>query len=494
MLAGAMVACLAACTSAPPASVSVPAATAPDPQVTAALAEVSAARIESRVRRLVAFGTRHTLSQTDSELRGIGAARRWIEAELQRCSAAAGSRLRIGRDEHLAPAGARLPRDTPIVNVVATLPGDDPQQRDRVLVVSGHYDSRVSDVMDATADAPGADDDASGVAAVLELACVMASRHYGATLVFLAVAGEEQGLLGAAHWAEQARQTRLDVEAMITNDIIGTPVGEHGEREPQRVRLFADGLMPLLQMALVPDSSAAGPASAASTPPALPADPATPTGASATSRSELRSRIAAQVRAGGAADFPANQLGRHIKEAGERYLPGFDVRLVQRQDRFLRGGDHLPFLERGFAAARLTEPFEDFSHQHQDVRDEGGRHYGDDVAFVDFGYIADVARINLAALATLALAPRPPRNARIETLELGNDSTLRWDASGETAVAGYRILWRDTTSPVWQHGRDIGLSDVATVPVSKDDVVFGVAALSRSGHASLASFPLPARK
>ncbi len=467
---------LAACTGGPPAHGPGPAGAALDPQVTAALSEVSAARIESRIRRLVGFGTRHTSSRTDSDTHGIGAARRWIEADLERCSAAAGGRLRIGRDEHLAPAGARLPRETPIVNVVATLPGDDPQQRDRILVVSGHYDSRVSDVMNATADAPGADDDASGVAAVMELACVMASRHYGATLVFLAVAGEEQGLLGAEHWAEEARKTRLDVEAMITNDIIGTPVGEHGEREPHRVRLFADGLMPLLQSALVP------------------AAPSTPADAPAPFLADLRSRIAAQVRAGGAADFAANQLGRHIKDAGERYLPGFDVRLVQRQDRFLRGGDHLPFLERGFAAARLTEPFEDFSHQHQDIRDEAGRHYGDDLAFVDFDYVADVTRINLAALATLALAPRPPRNARIETLVLGNDSTLRWDASGETAVAGYRILWRDTTSPVWQQARDVGLTDVATVPVSKDDVVFGIAAISRSGHASLASFPLPARK
>ena len=446
------------------------------PEIVAAVAAVSSTHIESRIRALAGFGTRHTLSETESETRGVGAARRWIERELRRCSADAGGRLRVSVDEHLSPAGARLPRAAQVVNVVATLPGDDPQARERILVVSGHYDSRVTDVMNATADAPGADDDASGVAAVMEMACVMAGHHYGATLVFMAVAGEEQGLLGSEHWAEQARSSGVDVEAMITNDIIGSPVGDLGQRDAYQVRLFADGLMPLLQLALgqprpdgVPDPGAAG----------APA---------------LRAQILTQVRAGGAADFPANQLGRHIKEAGERYVPGFKVNLIQRPDRFLRGGDHLPFLARGYAAVRMTEPFENFDHQHQDVRSDLGRQYGDNLEFVDPSYVADVTRVNLAALATLALAPRPPQNVRVETLGLGNDTKLRWQASTETNLTGYRVVWRETGSPVWQHGRDVGKVDVVSIPVSKDNVIFGVQAIGSAGtghNASLASFPLP---
>lgn len=446
------------------------------PEIVAAVAAVSSSGIESRIRTLVRFGTRHTLSETESETRGIGAARRWIERELRRCSAENGGRLRVSLDEHLSPAGARLPRAAQVVNVVATLPGDDPQERERVLVVSGHYDSRVTDVMNSTADAPGANDDASGVAAAMEMACVMAGHHYGATLVFMAVAGEEQGLLGSEHWAEQARSSGVDVEAMITNDIIGSPVGDLGQRDAQQVRLFADGLMPLLQAVLgqprpdgVPDPGAAG----------------APT---------LRAQILTQVRAGGAADFPANQLGRHVKEAGERYVPNFKVNLIQRPDRVLRGGDHLPFLARGYAAVRMTEPFENFDHQHQDVRIDAGRRYGDDLEFVDPAYVADVTRVNLAALATLALAPRPPQNVRVETIGLGNDTTLRWQASTEANLSGYRVVWRDTSSLVWQHSRDVGKVDVVTLPISKDNVIFGVQAIGSAGtgrNVSLARFPLP---
>jgi Peptidase family M28 len=469
-------ACLAACSA--PAPQATPPAT--DAQIAAALAQISAARINERINSLVAFGTRHTLSETASNTRGIGAARRWIARELQACSDANGGRMQVAFDEHSAPAGERLPRATPIVNVVATLSGVDAGASARLLVVSGHYDSRASDVMDANSEAPGANDDASGVAAVMEMACIMAQQAANqglpATLVFMAVAGEEQGLLGAEFWAENAKRKGLRVDAMITNDIIGSPVGDIGQRDAKQVRLFADGLSPLLRLALGP-ARADKPASEVAF------------------NEALRQQIDAQARAGGSADFATNQLGRHLKDVGERYVPGFSVNLIQRPDRYLRGGDHLPFLARGFAAVRFTEPFENFLHQHQNVRIENGVRYGDLPEFVDTNYVADVARVNLAGLLTLAKAPAAPQEAFIETLELSNDTTLRWKMGQEQQLAGYRIVWRETNSATWQQHRDVGLVSRATLAgLSKDNLIFGVQALSAGGHASLASFPLPLRK
>lgn len=446
-----------------------------DPDVQAAVADISAQRIERYDRGLVRFGTRHTLSDAVSETRGIGAASRWIEGELKACAVQSGGRLQVTMDRHVVPAGPRVPSATPLVNVVATLPGVDPQAAKRILVVSGHYDSRVSDIMNSTADAPGANDDASGVAAMMEMACVMASHRYEATLVFMAVAGEEQGLLGAEQWAENAKRQGLRVEAMITNDIIGSPVGDAGQRDAHQVRLFADGLAPLLQTALRPRRAGQ-------------------TAEDDASVEALRAEILAQVRTGGSADFATNQLGRQLKEIGERYVPGFTVNLIQRPDRYLRGGDHMAFLSRGFAAVRFTEPFENFAHQHQDLRVQGGTQFGDLPEFVDFPYVADVARINLAGLATLAHAPGAPQHASIETVELVNDSTLHWDPSPDANVAGYRVLWRETGSPAWQGHRDVGVVTRVTVPISKDNVIFGVEALDRRGNASLAAFPLPAAR
>ena len=459
----------------------------PLPQVVAAVARISPQRIEGFVRTLVGFGTRHTLSDTVSETRGIGAARRWIARELQACSNASGGRLQVTLNSHTPAPSERVPRPLPVVNVVATLPGTHPLSKERLLVVSGHYDSRASDVMDANITAPGANDDASGVAAVMDMACVLAGQSFDATLVFMAVAGEEQGLLGAEHWAEQARLNKLRVEAMITNDIIGSPVGDAGQRDARQVRLFADGLSPLLRLALTP------PLTPVSRPGATP-DPIAIANASANAAAieAVREQVQAQARTGGMSDFPTNQLGRYLKTEGERYVPGFTVNLIQRPDRYLRGGDHLPFLARGYAAVRFTEPFENFMHQHQDVRMQNGVQIGDLPEFVDFAYVADVARINLAGLATLALAPAPPQNVRVETLALSNDTTLRWDANPEAEISGYRIVWRDTSSAVWQQQRDVGKVLRATLDgLSKDNLIFGVQALGREGAASLPSYPLP---
>lgn len=448
-----------------------------DPALQQMLGEVSVERIERRIRTLADFGTRHTMSETQSETRGIGAARRWIERELRECARESGGALQVQLHSYVEPAGRRLSQPTEIVNVVATLPGGSAAAwRERILIVSGHYDSRNSDNNDAVGEAPGANDDASGTAVAMELACVMSRegsrQRFDATLVFMAVAGEEQGLLGAAQWAREARRENRPIEAMITNDIVGSPRGDWGQHDPKRLRLFADGFDPLLRALVAAQSNSA------------------PSEEDQRTLSALRETLQPIALAGGGEDLPTQQLGRHLKAAGERYLPGFTVQLIQRRDRYLRGGDHLPFLERGYAAVRYTEPFENFRHQHQNLRTENGVRYGDLPEFVDFAFVADVARINLAGLATLAWAPPPPRNVRLDATELSNDSVLTWDV--DPLAAGYRVVWRSTDSVTWQNALDLGaVGRVKLEGVSKDNVVFGVMALSARGHPSLAGFPLP---
>lgn len=430
-----------------------PATDAHQAQIDEIVAAISPHRIEAYVRKLASFHTRHTMSETQAETRGIGAARRWIKGELERCGAQAGGRLQVTFDSHLEPAGQRLPQATEIVNVVATLAGTQAEAKDRLYVVSGHYDSRASQVLDAQAFAPGADDDASGVAAVMELACVMAHYRFDATLVFLAVAGEEQGLFGSTHWAEQAKRKNLDIAGMFTNDIIGSSRADDGRRDAGQVRLFAEGIPALKEM---PDS--------------------------------LRTLIAT----GGENDSPSRQLARHVKEIGERYVANFKVTVVQRRDRYLRGGDHIPFLERGYAALRFTEPNEDFRHQHQDVRRQDGMQFGDLAEFVDFEYAARVARVNGAALASLALAPAAPRNAGMSTVELENDTVLRWDANREPDLIGYRVVWRETSAALWQHALFVGnVTQYAVKGLSKDNYFFGVQAVDRDGNVSVSSYPAP---
>jgi len=447
-----LTALLATATGASAATPAEPNIKARQAQIDKIVGEVSQKRIESHIRKLVSFGTRHTMSETESTTRGIGAARRWIKAELERCGA--GTPLQVAFDSHVAPVSARISRPTEIVNVVATLPGTQAASKERLYVVSGHYDSRVTDVMDYTSDAPGANDDASGTAAIMELACVMAKYKFDATLVFMAVAAEEQGLLGAGHWARQARANNLNVAGMFTNDIIGSSRADDGKIDNKQVRLFAQSI------------------------------PAT---------KEMSDAVRQLVATGGENDSISRQLARHTKEQGERYVKDFTVSVIQRHDRYLRGGDHMPFLEQGYAALRFTEPAEDFAHQHQDLRTENGKVYGDLIDFVDFDYVAKVTKVNGAAMASLALAPAAPQEVKIRTAGLTNDSTLVWKANAEPDLAGYRIVWRDTTSANWEGSTWVGNVLEATVDLSKDNVFFGVQAVDKDGNVSPATYPMPLR-
>ncbi len=435
-------------------AVAAEAPSASDPEIARLVRDVSPARLESTIRTLAGFGTRHSLSSADDSKRGIGAARRWIKAALDRCAAESGARLKVEFDEFVQEPTPRIPKAVQLVNVVATLEGVDKEAKARTLVVSGHYDSMCGNVMNSECDAPGANDDASGTAVAMELACVFAKSRFPATLVFMAVAGEEQGLLGAAHWARGAHDRGVNVEAMITNDIVGNARDETGRRDATTLRLFAEG---------------------------VPAD------------KEVTEEWQQRLATGGENDSPARELARTIRDAAHRYVPEMTVKVVYRRDRYLRGGDHIPFLAQGFTAVRFTEAHEDFRHQHQDVRAVDGVQFGDLPAFVDFDYLAQVARVNAAALASLASAPSPPVGVRIETMRLENQTTLSWRANPESDVAGYEIVWRETTAPFWQGAEFVGNITRASVPMSKDDYLFSVRAVGIGGQRSLATYPLTLR-
>jgi hypothetical protein len=421
----------------------------PDKELRAILREVDPRRIEAIVRKLVTFGTRHTLSTQDDPVRGIGAARDWIFAEMRRYAAASEGRMTVELQSYVQPPADRIPVPTRITNVVATLRGSVTPER--VYVVSGHYDSRVTDVMDATSDAPGADDDASGVAVSMELARIMAKRRPEATIVFAAVAGEEQGLYGARYMAAQYKAANVDVQGMFTNDIVGSSRADDGTRDRRTVRLFAEGV---------------------------------PT-------AETPQEAATRRSVGGENDSPPRQLARFVREVADNRETGMDVRVIYRRDRYLRGGDHIGFLEQGYPAARFTEPNEDYAHQHQDVRVEDGKQYGDLPEFCDFDYIARVARVNGAALWSLANAPGTPKDVRVRTSALTNDTELYWPRGTDPDLAGYEVVWRETTDPEWTHVIRVGDVTSATIDMSKDNVFFGVRAVDRRGRRSPVAFPRP---
>lgn len=425
-----------------------------NPQIVQIVRAVDARNIETSIRKLVSFGTRNTLSEQTDPRRGIGAARDWIFGEFLKIAASSGGRMTVEKQSYEQQKGDRIPAPTIITNVVATLKGTKPDSAARTYVVSGHYDSMCGSAVDAKCDAPGANDDASGTAVVLEMARAMAPHKFDATIVFMAVAGEEQGLYGATYFAEQAKQKSVDIEAMFTNDIVGNSLGGNGVRDRNTVRVFSEG---------------------------VPTD-------------ETPEEANVRRGVGGENDSTSRQLARFVKETAERYVRGMRVTMVYRRDRYLRGGDHRPFLERRYPAVRFTEANEDYTHQHQNVRLENGIQYGDLPEFVDFGYAANVAKVNAAALATLALAPARPKDVGLVTARLTNDTDLKWAGNKETDLAGYEIVWRDTTAPVWTNSLFVGNVTSHTVKgMSKDNYFFGVRAVDRDGNRSPVSFPKPVR-
>jgi hypothetical protein len=434
----------------------------PDPQIVAALRQISPVRIQQSIKKLVGFYTRQTLSSgvPAKSGKGINAAAEWIESEFRKYSSQCGDCLEVKTGQFLQAPGPRIPQPTKITNIYAMLRGTDTANAARMYVVTGHYDSRNSDPTNISDAAPGANDDASGTAVVLERARVLSRHRFPATIIFLTVAGEEQGLYGSAHIAKMAQAEGWDIEAVLNNDIVG------GDRTPgdtlqntHVVRVFSEGI------------------------------PAT------ASDEELR-RIRSLE---GESDSPSRELARYVAEIAREYLAPEDFRamLVFRRDRYLRGGDHISFNEQGYAAVRLTEFRENYNHQHQNVRTENGIEYGDLPKFVDYDYTANVARLNAATLASLASAPAPPAEVRLLTKGLENDSTLKWKASpdglGHGLATGYELLWRDTTAPNWEHSKAVGNVTEVTLPVSKDNVIFAVRAVDAKGHCSLEIVPQPAR-
>jgi acetylornithine deacetylase/succinyl-diaminopimelate desuccinylase-like protein len=417
--------------------------------------EIDARNVEATIRKLVSFGTRNTLSEQNDPKRGIGAARDWLYAEFLKAAAASNGRMTVEKQSFEQAKAARVPEPTMLTNVVATLKGSQPEATDRIYVVSGHYDSMCNSPTDAKCDAPGANDDASGTAAVLEMARVMAKYEFDATIVFMAVAGEEQGLLGSTHFAEQAKQKNWNVDAMFTNDIVGNSLGGNGVRDRNHLRVFSEGV------------------------------PSNETAAEATTRRSV----------GGENDSASRQLARFIKETGDAFVPQFKVMMVYRRDRYGRGGDHIPFLERGYPAVRFTEVNEEFRHQHQNVRVENGVQFGDLPEFVDFAYVANVARVNAASLAALAWAPSRPKALTIVAQRLSNDTELRWDANKEPDLAGYEIVWRETTDAVWTNSKAVGnVTSFTMKGMSKDNYFFGVRSIDKDGNKSPVTYPRPQQR
>ena len=435
----------------PVAVTAQPVPPARDTRVSALVEEVSAARIERDVRTLVGFGTRHTLSDTLSATRGIGAARRWIKAELEAISAACGGCLEVSYQRAMISGEPRVPDSTWVVSVVAVLPGTtDP---DRYVIMTGDIDSRVSDIMNAADSSPGANDNASGMAGVLEAARVITAsgNRFPASIAFAGLAGEEQGLYGGERMAEIALAEGWRIEAVLNNDMIGNIEGVDGITDDTTARVFSES------------------------PPA------------GTTEEELR-----RMRFfGGEVDGPSRQLARYVDGIADRYLRNLDVRMIYRLDRFGRGGHHRPFNDAGFPAVRIMETHENYTRQHQDVRGEGGIAYGDVLEGVDFDYAAKLTALNVATLASLAWAPAPPDSV---TIAGAVEPSARLSWAPVPGAVGYKVYWRETTSPTWDRWIWVGDATQATMTgLVVDNSFFGVAAVSAEGDESPVAFPMPAR-
>ncbi len=422
-----------------------------DPEIEMMVNEVSLDTLQSYINTLVAFGTRNTLSTQTDIKRGIGAARNWVLKKFNEFTKNSSGRLSVVIDTTtLQPNGKRV--DAPLVlgNVMATLKGLDANDK-RIFIISGHLDNMRTNVMDRTGDAPGADDDGSGTLAVLECARIMSKHSFPATIIFVAVSGEEQGLLGSTYMAEKAKKENWNIEAVLNNDIMGSNnSNETNIIDNTRVRVFSEGL------------------------PAFETE-----------------KNAARIRALGLEnDGKSRQLARYVKEIGERYVDHLEVVMIYRNDRFLRGGDHTPYVENGFAAVRFTEMNENYIRQHQDVRIENGVHYGDLPEHIDYEYLRKNTAMNLSNLANLAKAPGLPQEVKIEVKKLTNTTSLLWHPPKTGNVKGYYILIRETTSPVWQK-KIFTAGNQIILPYSKDNYFFAVQSVSDAGNESLAVVPIP---
>ena len=420
-----------------------------DPIIESMVSEINSDSLKSHIQNLVKFGTRSTLSTTTDPKKGIGAARAWVLSRFQEFAKQSDGRMTAKIDSWTQPKDAkRVDADIQMGNVLATLKGSDPTD-DRIFLVSGHIDSRVSNVMNRTSDAPGANDDGSGTAAVIELARVMAKAKFPATVIFLVVSGEEQGLLGAEHLANQAFDEKWNIEGILNNDIMGSNnSNETNIIDNTRVRIFSEGL-PFF---------------------------------------ELDKKASSIRNFGQENDGKARTLARYTKEIGERYVDNLEVIMVYRNDRFLRGGDHTPFVQKGFPAVRITEMNENYEHQHQDIRTEKGIRYGDLAEFMDFEYLRKNTAMNLATLSNLAKAPSTVQNLTIDTKNLTNSTTLFWQTPKSGKVKGYYVLMRETYQPFWQK-KIFTTKNGIVLPYSKDHYFFAVQAVSEDGNESLPVLP-----
>ncbi len=417
------------------------------------IGQIDPDRIHATILRLTQFGTRHTLSSQTDPVRGIGAATAWVTEQMQSIAATSNGNMTVQQQSFVQPVASRIPVPTPITNVIATLHGT--ASPERFYVVTGHLDSRVTDVMNFTSDAPGADDDGSGVACVLELARLFAAHRFPGTVVFAIVSGEEQGLYGSTFMATQMAAAGNDVQGMFSNDIVGASHSFDGKRpDPFTLRMFLEGVA---------------------------------TNVTASEISLLQS-------VGGENDGKSRQLGRFVHSVAPFGLTGMNIRLVWRRDRYLRGSDHLSFQGLGYAAARFTEPRENFDHEHQDVQEVDGVQFGDLIEFVDFDYIARVTAVNAAALWGLASSPSTPKNAQIHTSPPGtfsgtNLTTMDWNANPETNLTGYEVVTRETTESDWTDAIPVGDVTSVTLDISKDNVQFGIRAVDENGRRSPVAFP-----
>ena len=426
----------------------------PDPALIALLHQIDPNRIQSTIQTLVSFGTRHTASSQTDPARGIGAATAWVTQQMNAFAAVPGSNMTVQQQTFIQSVQPTIPVPTQITNVIATIQGT--ASPERFYVVTGHLDSRCTDVLDFTSDAPGADDDGSGVAVVLELARLLATQQFPGTIILATVAGEEQGLFGSTFMANQMAAAGNDVQGMISNDIVGASQSFDGMRpDPFTLRMFLEGI---------------------------------PTNASAND-------VALITTVGGENDGKSRQLGRYVNEVAPFSLTQMNVRLIWRRDRYLRGTDSRSFQAQGYAAARFSEPRENFNHEHQNVRVENGVQFGDLIDFVDFNYVVRVAKVNMAALWALASSPSTPKGLQIHTtpppgLPGTNLTTLTWNANPESTLTGYEVVMRETTVPDWTSAIPVGNVATVTLNISKDNVQFGLRAVDQNGNRSPVAFPL----